>query len=568
MTYVVLARKYRPRTFDEVIGQDVVTRVLRGALDEARVGHAYLFCGPRGTGKTTIARILAKCLNCEVGPTSTPCGKCERCEAADAGRDADIIELDAASHTGVDKIRELRDEVAYAPMRARTKVYIIDEVHMLSKGAFNALLKTLEEPPPHVIFLFATTEPHKVPDTILSRCQVLRLNPLSEAEIEGRLHHVFEREEVRYEEGVLRELARSARGGMRDALSLADRLLALAGGEPTLEDLARLRSDAGTREADALLDAVEVGDKAEVLRTLAGFEGGEGELAASLLERLRTSVVLAHCGKDTPLVTGSVEERQLASERAGRLGAERIELLMQELLRARERMRRLPGQERLILEVTLLDLAREETTLPIAAIEQRLGELARAIAAGEGTVAPRPVAARPAPRQSAAPKPPEAPRETRTPEPAPVRDPSEPNASPPTPSASSPGPDAASPGEQWDAMLERLRSSHGTLVEVLERYGRVRDENGGGLIVRFTGLDRAERKLVEDRRHRAACAGMLERLAGHPLEVHWELPAEEPSAPSVPAPTAGKSKRTPASSSDGLTKEVADLFGGAIEDLP
>ena len=147
-------------------------------------------------------------------------------------------------------------------------------------------------------------------------------------------------------------------------------------------------------------------------------------------------------------------------------------------------------------------------------------------------------------------------------------DPSEPNASPPTPSASSPGPDAASPGEQWDAMLERLRSSHGTLVEVLERYGRVRDENGGGLIVRFTGLDRAERKLVEDRRHRAACAGMLERLAGHPLEVHWELPAEEPSAPSVPAPTAGKSKRTPASSSDGLTKEVADLFGGAIEDLP
>ena len=169
MSYLVLARKYRPRTFREVIGQEAVTTLLTGAIAEGRIGHAYLFAGPRGTGKTTTARIFAKCLNCENGPTADPCGTCERCVAADEGTEVDVIELDAASHTGVDTIRELRDEVAYAPMRARRKVYIIDEVHMLSKAAFNALLKTLEEPPPHVVFLFATTEPHKVLDTILSR---------------------------------------------------------------------------------------------------------------------------------------------------------------------------------------------------------------------------------------------------------------------------------------------------------------------------------------------------------------------------------------------------------------
>jgi len=174
MSYLVLARKYRPRTFADMVGQETVTQVLKGAIHEGRIGHAYLFCGPRGTGKTTTARILAKALNCERGPTIEPCLQCERCLGIEAGSEVDVVEIDAASHTSVDNVRDLKEQVAYAPMRARYKVWIIDEVHMLSKSAFNAFLKPLEEPPPHVKFLFATTDPQKVLETVLSRVQVLK----------------------------------------------------------------------------------------------------------------------------------------------------------------------------------------------------------------------------------------------------------------------------------------------------------------------------------------------------------------------------------------------------------
>ena len=364
-SYLVLARKYRPQTFEEVIGQEVVTGVLEGALKEGRVGHAYLFCGPRGTGKTTLARIFAKCLNCDKGPTAQPCGVCDRCQGAESGTEPDVIELDAASHTGVDTIRELREEAYYAPMRARRKVYIIDEVHMLSKGAFNALLKILEEPPEHVCFLFATTEPHKVLDTILSRCQIMRLSPLAQERIVERLDQVFAAEGVTAEAGVTLELARSARGGMRDALSQSDKLLALAGDNPTLEDLHRLGGEGGAREAEELLSHVERGDQPALLQALAAFHGDEGEFVDRLLEDLRASAVLAHCGANTPLVSLAGEERETARARGERLGAARLELWMSDLVRARERMRLLPAQERTILELTLLELSRAENTMPL-----------------------------------------------------------------------------------------------------------------------------------------------------------------------------------------------------------
>ena len=286
MSYLVLARKYRPTAFADVAGQEVVTRTLRGAISEARIGHAYLFFGPRGTGKTTSARLFAKALNCEKGPIEEPCGACDRCLSYDAGTEPDLIEIDAASNTGVDHVRSLRDQAGYVPLKARFKVFLIDEVHMLSKAAFNALLKTLEEPPPHVKFLFATTELHKVPDTVVSRCQVLRLSPLSEEQIVGRLDEVFGLEGVEAEPGVSAEIARRARGGMRDALSLADQLLALVGRTPKVADTARLAGEGSTEAIEAVLDRTGVApdaiDSVVMGHVLTAGEGQSGARNAAV----------------------------------------------------------------------------------------------------------------------------------------------------------------------------------------------------------------------------------------------------------------------------------------------
>ena len=231
MSYRVLARRYRSETFDEVVGQAAVTQTLKNAIKTDRVSHAYLFTGTRGVGKTTMARILAKALNCLSfdQPTVEPCNECESCLAVSQGEDIDVIEIDAASHTGVEHMRELRQNAIYRPGRARFKIYIIDEVHMLSTSAFNALLKTLEEPPEHVKFILATTEPNKILTTILSRCQRFDFRNISVSDIAGQLEHVLSSEGIEAEEAVIRRVARLANGSMRDALSLLDQLISVAG---------------------------------------------------------------------------------------------------------------------------------------------------------------------------------------------------------------------------------------------------------------------------------------------------------------------------------------------------
>jgi len=231
MSYQVLARKWRPRNFTELVGQPHVQRALVNALEEDRLHHAYLFTGTRGVGKTSIARIFAKSLNCETGITATPCGKCEACKAIDEGRFVDLIEVDAASRTKVEDTRELLDNVQYAPTRGRFKVYLIDEVHMLSGHSFNALLKTLEEPPPHVKFLLATTDPQKLPVTVLSRCLQFNLKRMSPQMIVEHLQHILDQEGLSYDVTALGLLAKSADGSMRDALSLLDQAIAYAGGD-------------------------------------------------------------------------------------------------------------------------------------------------------------------------------------------------------------------------------------------------------------------------------------------------------------------------------------------------
>jgi DNA polymerase-3 subunit gamma/tau len=248
MSYLVLARKWRPRRFAELVGQEHVVRALTNALDSGRVHHAFLFTGTRGVGKTTIARIFAKSLNCERGTSAEPCGECNACRDIDAGRFVDLLEIDAASNTGVDDVRELIDNAQYMPSRGRVKVYLIDEVHMLSKSAFNALLKTLEEPPGHVKFLLATTDPQKLPVTVLSRCLQFNLKRLDEAQITGQITKILEAEAIPAQPGAIRQLARAADGSLRDGLSLLDQAIAYTAASSTT----RRRRDArhGRSHAD------------------------------------------------------------------------------------------------------------------------------------------------------------------------------------------------------------------------------------------------------------------------------------------------------------------------------
>lgn len=260
MSYQVLARKWRPANFDEVVGQEHVVRSLAHALDNDRIHHAMLFTGTRGVGKTTIARILAKSLNCETGVSSTPCGKCDACTAVDEGRFIDLIEVDAASRTKVDQTRELLDNVQYAPTRGRYKIYLIDEVHMLSGSSFNALLKTLEEPPEHVKFLLATTDPQKLPITVLSRCLQFNLKHLVPEQISTQLNNILQAEKVENDSAALELLARSAEGSMRDALSLLDQAIAFGGGKVLEEGVRQMLGSIELRYVQALIEAVLSGD--------------------------------------------------------------------------------------------------------------------------------------------------------------------------------------------------------------------------------------------------------------------------------------------------------------------
>jgi len=289
MTYLALARKWRPRTFEDVVGQPHIVRALTNALTSGRVHHAFLFAGTRGVGKTTVARILARCLNCEQGVSASPCGECSACKAIEEGRFVDLLEVDAASRTGIDDMRDLLDNVQYTPSAGRYKVYLIDEVHMLSKQAFNALLKTLEEPPPHVKFLFATTDPQKLPVTVLSRCLQFNLKRLPGALIIGRMEAICKAEGVAAEHGALARLARAAAGSMRDALSLLDQALAFGNESLRESDVAEMLGSLDRARVLGLLEPLAAGDPAELMARIRQID----ELVpdyASLLDDMATAL--------------------------------------------------------------------------------------------------------------------------------------------------------------------------------------------------------------------------------------------------------------------------------------
>ena len=292
MSYTALARKWRPRNFGELTGQEHVLRALANALDSGRVHHAFLFAGTRGVGKTTIARILAKCLNCERGVSSRPCGECAACVEIDAGRNMDVIEVDAASQTKVEETRELLENVQYAPGRSRYKVYLIDEVHMLSTHSFNALLKTLEEPPPHVKFLLATTDPQRLPATVLSRCLQFNLKRLSVGLIAGRLKSILDAEGIASEPAAVQLIAQAGDGSLRDALSLLDQLLAFGGGAVREADARAMLGTVDRSQVEKLLNLLAAGDAAALMSYANELEqwspdhAGLLQQLASMLERI------------------------------------------------------------------------------------------------------------------------------------------------------------------------------------------------------------------------------------------------------------------------------------------
>ncbi len=344
MSYQVLARKWRPRDFASLVGQEHVVKALRHALEAQRLHHAYLFTGTRGVGKTTLARILAKCLNCETGITPQPCGKCGACTEIDGGRFPDLIEIDAATNTGIDEMRALQDSAAYVPVRGRFKVFVIDEVHMLSKPAFNSMLKTLEEPPAHIKFILATTEPQKIPVTVLSRCLQFNLKQMPRAAIVAHLEKILPQENIAFERDALALIARAAAGSMRDALSLLDQAIAHGAGKLVAAEVREMLGTVDETYLLRLLEALAGGDGPalaaiadEMQARSLSFDSALQDLASLLLRLTLAQTVPAALEEDLP-------ERERIMALAKAIDPETVQLCYQIALQGRDDLSLAPDE--------------------------------------------------------------------------------------------------------------------------------------------------------------------------------------------------------------------------------
>jgi len=374
--YTVLARRYRPQQFADLIGQEPVARALTNAIQSDRVAHAYLFTGVRGTGKTSTARILAKALNCVNGPTPTPCDQCEICQSVTSGQDIDVLEIDGASNNKAEEARDLRQTVGTRPARARYKIYIIDEVHMLSTAAFNVLLKTLEEPPPHVKFIFATTEVQKVPLTILSRCQRFDFTGITSSRIAEHLKQIVKAENAEADDDALMIVARRAGGSMRDAQSLLDQLIAYDGEKLTADRVHQILGTATDERMLKLVRTVVDRDAAQAFTLLASFheEGLQlGELLDQLIDYWRCLMVLNTAGRNYPDVSLTEAHRQQAFEYAQSLALDSILAGLDVLTTTKSRLRG-SNHGLVLLEMAVLRLIRLDELLPIAQVIAQLGQ--------------------------------------------------------------------------------------------------------------------------------------------------------------------------------------------------
>ncbi len=376
MSYQVIARKYRPQVFEDVVGQGLITDTLKNAILSERVAHGYIFSGARGVGKTTTARVLAKALNCVQGPTVKPCGVCPSCQEIAAGNSIDVMEIDAASNRGIDEIRELRETVRYLPARDRYKIFIIDEAHMLTTEAFNALLKTLEEPPPRSLFILATTEAHKLPSTIQSRCQHFSFRLLDYEEIFARLKGVCEQERIKADEGALSAVTQAAEGSMRDGLSLLDQVIASSGNELEERHVRQVLGVVPIQLLGDVLEAVSGRDARRVLELVGQLatEGYElGHFCAELTRTVRNLMVAKSCGADSSLLQVASAERARLAQLSQLFSEEDLARFFNLLLRAESEMR-YSLQPRFHLELGLMKLVHAQRLVSLEGLLSQLGQ--------------------------------------------------------------------------------------------------------------------------------------------------------------------------------------------------
>jgi DNA polymerase-3 subunit gamma/tau len=603
MAYQVIARKWRPQTFRDLVGQSHVTETLANAINNDRVAHAYIFSGARGVGKTTAARILAKALNCVKGPTAEPCGVCDSCTEIAAGTSLDVIEIDAASNRGIDQIRELREMVRYAPAASRSKVVILDEAHMLTGEASNALLKTLEEPPDRVIFVMATTEPENLVDTIRSRSQHFHFRALTFAEITGRLQEIAAKENLQIEPGALAVIARMAEGSLRDALSLLEQARAYCGDTIPADQVRALLGVVPDDALEELVGAIAAGSADRALSLVHTFQKEGRNLqhfCREAIRHMRNLLIARVCGADSELIAATLDQRPALARAAAEFSEEDLTRFFQILLQTDEDLRRKPDP-RVHLEMGLLRLINASRLAPL---EELLAEVRSGVPGGAGVgagairtasattpvaVAPRreaspalaaPVPFTAAPRTFATP-PPNAPvpiRAERAPQlaaapavvPIATETPFPKNAeviadSSPAASATS-TPASGLSEEQVAEIKSAIQSQQKFLSELLERGNRWELE-GAELRIYFAPADRAYAEMLEGRDSLEKLRGVSSKVLGRPVRVCAKLEAVAAAAASAARGGSGTQELRAQFERDPMVKSMLQRFGGKITEV-